>query len=302
MTIRSRLESVNGGFMTEMERTIITQNADLQAYNVSVYWDYPMRHDAQKVTPWLYVGPRSVIKEKRDFLEKEGITKIVILHESALTNLMGTFARNASQSLGIECDCVIADSALYLIRQFPDIFQNINAHLVKVYQDQAAAGVDGANIKRGKVLVVCQTGNDRANVVAAAYLMATYSCDMAEAVQFVCMNRFCCDFNEDSKRALLSWGDIIGARSAVRNARVTAAVAGGQLTGPSGSPHGKKRTIHETESMDEDRGDGFVASATDAFTQDTMDAGRFLGREAFKPFVEVQNPSRGESTRDQMEF
>jgi len=303
MTIRSRLESIDGGFMTEMERTVITQNADLQAYNASVFWEYPMRHTAQKVTPWLYIGPRSIIKEKKDFVKEEGITKIVMVHESGLTRLMEGFARNTSQSLGgVECSCIVADSAVHLIRQFPDIFQNINAHLVRVYQDQAVAGVDGADIKRGKVLVVCQTGNDRANVVAAAYLMATYSCDMAEAVQFVCMNRFCCDFNEESKRALLSWGDIIRARSAVRNARINAAVAEPQLNLSASVTRGKKRTIHETDAMEEERDDQVVSSMADAFTRDTMDAGRFSGREAFKPFVEVPQSPHGSSTKDQMDI
>jgi serine/threonine/tyrosine-interacting protein len=285
MTLPSRLDSVDGGFMTEMERAIITQNETIQAYNMSVFWEYKMRHDVQKVAPWLYIGPRTVLKEKRAFLLEQGITKVILVLETLLSRMMETYARDASQALGgIDVTCIIADTSVQLMHQFPDLLASINHHLVKTHQDQVTAGVDGASIKRGKVLVACQTGNDRANVVAAAYLMATYGCEMTEAVQFVGMCRFCCDFNEEAKRALLTFGDLIKARSALR--------------GPSGSLDSsgftrvRKRNIHETEAEDEAMGGSGSTWQTDLFTRDTMDAGRFSGREAFKPFVEVPQPPK----------
>lgn len=64
----------------------------------------------------------------------------------------------------------------------------------------------------GKVLVYCETGNDRSAAVVAAYILAMFDMDMVKAIQIVQAQRFCASFDDATRQLLETWGEMLRAR------------------------------------------------------------------------------------------
>ncbi len=127
--------------------------------------------------------------------------------QSANTKLLGL---HAAQELGLEIASIDVDGNQALIAAFPRGIKAVNLHLRKMYQLKQAHSAhpvahpaeDGTEIP-GKVLVFCETGNERSATMVTAYVMAMYSVDLYRALQIVQAKRFCVAI-DDSQRALLS--------------------------------------------------------------------------------------------------
>lgn len=275
MTITPSFASVNPGTLTEEDLRIITGGGTEQvAVDRSVSWTYPMRHTAQSILEFLHVGPRTVVRDT-EWLRAEGITMVVLLHDVGFGQFMGNFAERFAAPLGIERLLVPVASAQDLMTSLGEIIAAVNRNVVGVFRREG---------RRGKVLITCQTGNDRATVVAAAYLMSVFGIGMVDAVNFVMAQRFCANFDEDSKRCLSSWEAILQARKDVHGATAQTDAMGIGSSGPAVGQGGigKKRRIEDTRDEDEDEGMGDMTEAGN------MDADRYDGREAFIPFVDME--------------
>lgn len=267
------ISSVDPGTLTEEELHIITGgDYDLKAVDRSVSWTYAMRHAAQSILKYLYVGPQSVMRDA-DWLRNEGVTMAVLAHDASFGVMIENFAQRCAAPLGIETVLVPVASSRDLMTSFDDIVRAINQNVVAVYRKEG---------RRGKVLVTCQTGNDRATVIAAAYLMSVFGVGLVEAVNFVMAQRFCANFDEESKRCLEAWEAILRARKDVHGAKTQreAFGTGTELTAARDGA-GKKRRIEDTR--DEDEG------MMDVSAGENMDADRYHGRGAFTPFVDTED-------------
>lgn len=270
MTITPSFASVNPGTLTEDDLRIITGGTEQVAVDRSVSWTYPMRHAAQSILEFLHVGPRTVVRDT-EWLRAEGITMVVLLHDLGFGAMMGSFAERFAAPLGIERVLVPVASAQDLMTSLDEIIAAVNRNVVGVFRREG---------RRGKILVTCQTGNDRATVVAAAYLMSVFGVSMVDAVNFVMAQRFCANFDEDSKRCLSAWEAILQARKDVHGATAQVGAFGmgtGAAVGKGGV--GKKRRIEDTRDEDE-----AMEGVTEA---GNMDADRYDGRDAFIPFVDM---------------
>lgn len=187
------------------------------------------------------------------------------------SKLMTPTLRKA-QDLGIEQHTVDLAGNQDLIHNFPATTALINDHLARVHQ---------ATGQLGKVLVFCESGNERSAGVVAAYLMETHAdVDYIKAMQLVQAQRFCANFDDAMKRLLQGYWDILCARREVAAAVVDAGASGvsGVVVGGDGfgrgvSPLKGKRGLQrdEDEEMEGVEGD---------------DVERFGGR-VFAPFVEM---------------
>ena len=267
--------SIDPTQLTVRDLQIITGNA-AQLAEQKAEWRYEMRREAQRVLDFLYLGPASVIRDV-DFLRREGITLLLVIRNAGLANTKLLSVEKARQlpDLGISAHYVDFDGTNQMVARFPEIVRLINDHLLSVYHAQAKGrSVDGQVLmpsgghRRGKVLVACESGNDRSATVAAAYIMAVFGKGMVQAVQFMAVQRFCCTFDEHMKRILQSWEDILQARSAVAQSA--------QSTTESMAGHKTKRGYNDM--MDEEGND----------QRDTMvDIDRFTGRDPFVPFADA---------------
>lgn len=297
-------DSVASGSLTAQDLHIITNGQTQHASNPSeTNWRYEDRRRAQAVLDWLYLGPSAAARD-RAFLRREGITMLLAIRDGSMAQIQMLSIDKVSAELGIEAAYVDVPERPDLVRFFPAAVAKINEHLLRVHhhhhraqaQAQAPDGQmvivnnnndntnnnDKETSRRGKVLLFCETGNERSAAIAAAYLMALYGCPMVTAVQFVSARRFCINLNEDIKYQLRAFGDILVAERMTAQHRLVAGSSGQEVklapSSASSTSAARKRPIDDT--MDEDEDDEFA-----------MDQDRYENRAAFVPYVQSEMDS-----------
>jgi len=151
-----------------------------------------------------------------------------------------------------------------LIHDFPQITALINEHLARIHQSTGQVG---------KVLVFCESGNERSAAVIAAYLMETHvDVDFIKAMQLVQAQRFCANFDDGLKRLLQSYWDILCARRQVAALNEAPIGVNGVSNGAVATPPKAKRGLQRD---DDDEMDGMEGD----------DGARFGGR-TFAPFAD----------------
>jgi len=278
---------VNEEHLTENDIRIITQDRTQIASDHSGTWQYESRRVAQRILDFLYLGPASSARD-HEFLASEGITMILGCRDSMYQ--MGFVSiQKAADELGIEAKFVdVVDGKPGLIAAFRSATKAINSHLLEVYRKQAVVQgssfvsdqlpanltIDSMNFRRGKVMLCCESGNDRSAAIAAAYIMSVFSVDCVRAMQFVGLQRFCANFDDETKFVLKSYEDTLKAAEDVRNQNMsshsTAQAAPAQRT---------KRRIEDTMDSDD------AASEDTTMETEVSDQDRYKNR-SFVPFVD----------------
>ena len=261
--------------------------------NNMLEWKYEQRRMAQQILPFLYLGPMSAAKDK-SFLQRAGITMVLVVRNtmSAQAKLLGT---RAAEEMGLDTKMIDVAGNQELIAAFPKAIELINVHLSTVYQrDQASADqtmglaqID-RNITPGKVLVFCETGNERSAALVTAYIMAMYGTDLVKAIQIVQAQRFAVAFDDSLRNLLSTYEIMLQAKRDVVQAN--AGVSGSQgavgswnpvVEGIGGLSTSSKRSfdVAHDEEMDMDG------------RKEPMDDGRFDGRDGYAPFQDRLSPS-----------
>ncbi|RDA96296.1 hypothetical protein CP533_1625 [Ophiocordyceps camponoti-saundersi (nom. inval.)] len=230
-------------------------------------WRYEDRRMAQPILDFLYLGPVSVVRDD-DFLRREAISMIIVARDARMAETRLISVDAAATRRGILCHFVDFESPSGLINAWFRAVRLINHHLLAFHHAYGPS-------RRGKVLVTCETGNDRSAAIVVAYLMALFGADTIQAIQFIMVQRFCCFFDEDAKRLLAAWYDILKARCAVAS----------------------QPSPHDVSSQQPQAQDGcwptpaFMAVIPEAKVKrgiddvtDVLDADRFIGREYLAPF------------------
>ena len=245
---------------------------DIIQKNTLVEWAYERRRQAQMILPWLFLGPMVASKDK-DFFAREGITMVLAIRsrDGSMTG-----ALQAARAAGLAVATIEAPSYHDLIKRFGDTTRTINEHVARVRQ-RALEQTDRPTL--GKVLVFCESGNEKSAAVAAAYLMETLdNFDYIKAMQVCQAQRFCVNFDDTIKNMLRSHWDILQAARSVSSFNAqqfqTNHLAndfgrGASYLQPSSTAR-PKRSIEDTRDGDDvEMGDGL----------DPSDALRFQGRD-----------------------
>ncbi|GAB1316602.1 protein-tyrosine-phosphatase [Madurella fahalii] len=250
-------------------------------------WVYESRRRAQPVLDYLFLGPASAAKDG-GFLAREGISMVLAARDARFavpTGSVGAARARELAAAGVAVESVDVGGPVggSLVGAFDLAAAKVNEHLLGVYRQSAGR-------RKGRVLVCCETGNDRSAAIVAAYLMAVYGLDTVRAVQFVQLQRFCVTLGDDVKFLLQAYGDILRARADV--ARIAEAKAHPTQTEVQMQPPSTtmttetsttttkaqpqfKRRIEEMR-MEDAEGDEVMSE---------MDDERYAGRD-FAPFVE----------------
>jgi serine/threonine/tyrosine-interacting protein len=180
--------------------------------NTLLDWSYERRRQAQLILPWLYLGPLTSAKDK-EFLAREGITMILAIR--ARDNSMNGVLQSA-RDVCHEVATIEAANNFMLTSHFPRATKLINRHIAKVRQLTAST----PEPRLGKVLVFCESGNEKSAAVAAAYLMEMLDdFDHIKAMQVCQAQRFCVNFDDGIKNILRAYWDILQAKRAVAMSR-----------------------------------------------------------------------------------
>lgn len=233
-------------------------------------WRYDWRRKAQPIVTFLHLGPSSAARDI-EYLKSEGITMLLAVRDSRSANVSLFNGQKAAGQLGIEAATIDVDGYQKLIAAFPRAIEIINRHLISQYRKYNPHGEDLSRKTWGKVLVFCESGNERSATVVAAYMMSMYNQNLVQALQYIQAQRFCVAFDDTMKNFLLSWQDILEARRTVAGAAVTQhRVSNGNGNGasPPKIKRGREEVIDDEE-MDLD---------------DADDEARFMGRTSFTPF------------------
>jgi serine/threonine/tyrosine-interacting protein len=227
-------------------------------------WKYEWRRFAQPVLSFLYLGP-SVAARDINMLKKEGITMLLVVRNTMMVGMLS--GDKVAKQLGIEAASIDVAGNPQLIAAFPQAIKKINDHLISVFRQQVANGANPDDHNAwGKVLVFCESGNERSATVVAAYLMHMYNLDVVTALQYVQAQRFCVAFDDGLKNLLYSYQQLLEAQKSI---------SPGNLQECSTGTTKGKRGRHD---MDDDM---------DIDTERMDDEERFGKRSVFTPFYDV---------------
>ncbi|MCJ1316804.1 hypothetical protein MMC15_002125 [Xylographa vitiligo] len=283
----------NGFANSEFLKTVTYAYGDTTSVDSMLNWRYEERRMAQKILPFLYLGPLSIARDV-DFLEREKITMIMAVRntQAARANLLHS---KAALSLGIESCTIDVAGNQELIAAFPRAIAVINTHLSHTYEEQEqrnaelwSRGHAPQTSLPGRVLVFCETGNERSATVVAAYIMAMFSMDLVPAIQLVQARRFCVSFDDSLRFLLQSYEAILRAKRDVAKSRADS-------TAVTASHHPRIQDQLWSDAATEGRVGGSSKRTLDESYEDDMDMdnadnvrdeARFERRDEFAPFLD----------------
>jgi serine/threonine/tyrosine-interacting protein len=183
------------------------------AYHVrhlGLEWKYAQRRAAQKILPFLLLGPGTAAQDA-NFVRTQGITLLVAVRSASAARLQSKLLDPSkfASSTGLQTLTLDLDSPYDMITKLPPAIKAINDHLEQSCSSMLPTSLD--NIP-AKVLVFCESGNDRSATVVTAYLMVLYGLGAVEAMQLVQSQRFCLAIEDGSKNMLQTFEDILQAK------------------------------------------------------------------------------------------
>lgn len=268
MTIYPSATAAHTTRFTPAQLLAITQGGPQRA-RASV-WVYESRRAAQPILDFLYLGPASAAKD-RAFLLHKGITMVLCARDArfATGGMLVGGARRAVEGSGVVVEGIDIADGSELVGVFSVAARVVNEHLLALAEEG----------RRGKVLVVCETGNGRSAAVVAAYLMEMYGLGIVHAVQFMQLQRFCVALGDDLKFQLSTYEDILRAKGDVgimSGQQPQVQQQPGDMGWERAGGNVKRRIEQTREDADEEGGDDMVMD---------MDNERYASRN-FAPFVD----------------
>ncbi|KAI9706995.1 MAG: hypothetical protein M1820_004583 [Bogoriella megaspora] len=183
--------------------------------DASYSWSYDKRYQAQEILPFLYLGPMMAVA-RRDFLQQEGITMLlavrpVIEKQSTVFNRV----LNVADELGLQKAAIDVGSTQELISFLPKAINMINEHIYLAHrqlsQQHSLNGYSKPSM--GKVLVFCESGNEKSVAIILAYLMQMFAdMDLTRAMQYVHTRRFCVNVDDNMRFLLTGYWDYLQAK------------------------------------------------------------------------------------------
>jgi serine/threonine/tyrosine-interacting protein len=218
-------------------------------------WTYARRREAQKILPFLYVGPLSTANDG-NFVRDRGFTFLVAVRAAASGPARVMDASKIADKYGIQSYNLTVGSPSDLIRKVPAAIKAINDHLESTIEKGTVHGQ--VSFQRcaiqAKVLIFCETGNERAPALVAAYLMAVLNLDAITAIQTVQSQRFSMCLGESLTNALTTFETVLKAQRDVSRANQSTS---GNREGPQFTMLAKvKRNLDSVYDEDDEKGQG----------------------------------------------
>lgn len=190
-------------------RALVSRGA-YHVKHLGLEWKYDQRRAAQKILPFLFLGPGTAAQDV-SFVRTQGITMLVAARSASAARLQARLLDPSkfASSTGLETLTLDLDSPYDMITKLPPAIKAINDHLEQSCKLRLPSSLDDIP---AKVLVFCESGNDRSATVVTAYLMVLYGLGAVEAMQLVQSQRFCLAIEDGSKNMLQTFEDILKAK------------------------------------------------------------------------------------------
>ncbi|CAG8960875.1 hypothetical protein HYFRA_00002412 [Hymenoscyphus fraxineus] len=205
--------------MSEDERSILRVIAQTETFPSAVNdWQYEKRRRAQPILEFLHLGPSAAARDI-EYVRSNQITLLLAVRNSATAQARLLSGEKVANQLGIQAAAVDLHGMQDLISMgFSQAIKIINDHLIAMYRLQAS----GSQKHPGKVLVFCESGNERSSAVVAAYMMFMYGMEFIPVIQYIQTQRFCVAFDDAVKELFLTYQGLLDAQSGVMMAAIAA--------------------------------------------------------------------------------
>ena len=218
-------------------------NLDAKQYQ----WSFDMRRKAQAITPFIYLGPSTSLKDTA-FLDSTGITFLLAVRSGKAARSHPNYLNPSTSPAAID-----RQTATFDVDSSYDFIINVKS-VIKSVIDHLQAGTEKSFISmksvKAKILVCCETGNDRSAAFVAALLMVIYGCSAHEAEQVIYAQRVSVSVEEEMRRMLLTLEGILAAERQV----ITSKLGDQEQSFSSNNAHtiSSKKRGHEDYDMDDD--------------------------------------------------
>ena len=201
---------VSGEFGNPVFIRALASHGAYHVNHLGLEWKYDQRRAAQKILPFLLLGPGTAAQDV-NFVRTEGITLLVAVRSASAARLQARLLDPSkfASSAGLQTLTLDLDSPYHMITKLPRAIKAINDHLEQSCNSTLPTSLDDIP---AKVLVFCESGNDRSAAVLTAYLMVLYGLGAVEAMQLVQSQRFCLAIEDGSKNMLQTFEDILKAK------------------------------------------------------------------------------------------
>jgi serine/threonine/tyrosine-interacting protein len=176
-------------------------------------WQYSMRRTAQPILPFLLLGPSTVARDV-NYVRETGITMLISVRSAVAARLTPRYmdASTFDSAAGLDTITLDLDTPFDLITRLPQTIKAMNDHL----EGTCINDMPGKAAKiNGKILVFCESGNERSIALVAAYLMTLFGLDVVGAMQIIQSQRFCIAPEDGMKNMLITFEDVLKAKKQV---------------------------------------------------------------------------------------
>ena len=186
---------------------------DLHLSHSMLSWKYRMRRRAQFILPFLLLGPSSAARDAT-FIRDAGITLLLAVRSASAVRARPDFLDLSAFAsvIGIKHLTVDLDSPYEMRVNLRPTIKALNDHLEQSCTTKALSNL--GDIK-GRILVFCESGNERSATLVAAYLMTVFGIDMVTAIQIIQSQRFCISPDNAMKDMLSDLGTYLQAERQV---------------------------------------------------------------------------------------
>lgn len=151
-------------------------------------WDYNLRHNAQPILPFLFLGPAPVARDAT-FITSNGITMAIAVRSAQSAAKLPKLLNPSRfpSCADIETATFDVDTPYDVITRIKPIIKAMADHIEARNQGQTLSNI---NDIQGRILVFCESGNDRSPVLVAGFLMIIYGLPWQQALNFIHAHRF----------------------------------------------------------------------------------------------------------------
>ena len=238
------------GNVAFIQQLLVTRPYQLES--IMPKWEFGKRRTAQPILPYLFLGPSSVLRDSA-FLDNAGVTFVLAVRSASAVRSHPNYLNPATYptTANRQTATFDLDTPFDLITSIKQVIKLIVDHL----EANTTTPITSVDDIRARVLVCCESGNDRSATFVVAFLMLVYGFDNSTAIQLVQSQRFSVSLSDGMRRMLRDFNDLLTAEREVAQAFSASKRDSLAYPQPALPDRSKKRVFASYEEEDEDMSD-----------------------------------------------
>lgn len=239
----------NAGNAALIQQLLVTRPDELESRVPT--WEFDKRRHAQAILPYLFLGPSTAMRDSA-FLDSAGITFLLAVRSSQAVQSHPKYLNPATYSTAVNRQTATfdLDTPFDFITGIKSAIKLIVDHI----EAKTTTPITSIDDIRARILVCCESGNERSATFVVAFLMVVYGFDNRTAIQLVHSQRFSVSLSDGMRRMLGDFNDLLAAERQVAHAHSTIRRDLPSYPQPALPAKSNKRTFTSYDEEDEDMG------------------------------------------------